>query len=203
MRKKKSASRRDVSLGILTIGMMFSSGCATDWARNGYGRAPTEYFHTTGPVRGDAAQIYIHGELHHYPYPDTRKQLSPAYIVIELQEGQIISKEIHKGNMPPVAFEYPRIWMPPYDKASFIASGQDVGYADVTEWYLYVKNPNDINNPHWVDLTRERIQYPRSDSSEIFYPVVLTGAVVSDVIAAPVYVVFVLGVYLLIPFVGL
>ena len=184
------------------VGVSFLSGCATHWAVNDYGRIkPNEYFHATGPVHGDATRVYAQGELHLHPYPDTRGKISPAYLAIALNEGQILSKEINEGDMPPAAFDYPTIGTPyRYDKAWFIESGRDIGNAG--GWSLYIKNPNDPDTPTLIFLNQEHRQYPRSTSAKVFYPVVLTGAVVADIIATPVYVIRALGAALVVLFVG-
>lgn len=134
----------------------------------------------------------------------------PAYMSIKLQKAQTLStmpawtllvdKEIHEGSLPPAAFEYPKITpatrpeKTPY-KDVFMASGQDIGTTGW--WYLYVKNQNDVNDPFIVWLTGETKQYPRSTTSKIPYPVVVTGAVAVDILATPLYVAKDLGILLL------
>ena len=102
--------------------------------------------------------------------------------------------------MPQAAFKYPKVTRTPRDKKRpykdvFIASGEDIGTTGW--WYLYVKNPNNTDDPHLIWLTGQGIQYPRTSTADkILYPVIFTGAVAVDIVTVPLYIA---NVILLIP----
>ena len=192
-------------LPIVCATLSFSSGCATSWVANEYGRTHG-VFQPTGPVRGDSTQVYAQGEMKIYhgichDGSPPRKSL-PAYLFAEFRDGQIINKEIREGFFPALAFDFPEIapiLLPEGMSADeikefFVESGRETGVVLGAWWSLYVKNSNDIGTPHVIWFMNDKKQYFRTTWGKITYPIVLTGAVAVDVIASPVY--FVGGIVL-------
>ena len=126
-------------------------------------------------------------------------------MLITLENHRPASQELHEGKMPPAAYEYPEIKLSPRPanasyKDIFIASEDDIG---TTDWlYLYIKNPSDTNKPTLVWLSGESKEYPRSAEDQTLFYVMLPGAVVVDVVTSPLYVVYALGLTLLLVLAG-
>ena len=182
-----------ITLILLIIGMMFSSGCVTDWAINDYGNMHKR-FKPTGPTYGDATRVYTQGMEDLYTVPlshafrfrnrSRKSESRPAYRLIKINEGKIISVKLYKGSLPPTALAYPPI-MPSND---IFSESRQYDFSTV-----YTQNPNDINEPY---ITRiDNYKDYRSTLSMIFYPVVLPAAVAADIIISPAYLIVALGIY--------
>jgi len=178
---------------IVIAGMLFSSGCATHWAANEYGLSHG-VFSLTGPVHGNTTRLFVQGKIDVHPGHNSRSMDSSrgsraAYLDIELDSGVTVSKNLHDGNIPPVAFEYPEITLidnpdnKPH-KTAFIESGLEMGAVSLC--CFYITNPNDANAPYEIPFG-DMEKYPRSTTGKILYPFVYAGAVVVDIICAPAY----------------
>ena len=181
----------------LIAGMVWTSGCASSWVMTDYGRK-SETFRGTGPAYGDTTKVYVQGRLntfyHITPWSDKER---PAYMVVELGEKEIkTSNKPIKGNIPSDALEYPEIKFLDRDsfprdtplETIFIESGQDVGYFRYN--VVFIKNPNDINNPYRANISYWREYYPVS--SIVSFPFVLVGALAVDVVTLPFQIIGIL-----------
>ena len=186
--------------------MMLTSGCVTNLASH-YGKK-VGYFVPTGPAHGDTTQIYVQGKLDIYTamvwyesgtWGRSPLESRPAHMRITLrpawnlasQEIHLVSREVHEGELPKTAFEYPEIKLstPPKNKSYekiFIESGQDIGTSD---WKcLYVKKENNPQKPTAISLTGATKEYPRSKKDDVIHNFILFPcAVIVDAAASPVY----------------
>ena|GEM_PF-5745356 len=181
-----------VKLFLFPAAISCVQGCATQWVVTDYGKTEERFYlsNSRGPVFGDTTRLYILGKKTVEPNVlfQSKRQF-PAYTLIDLKDGEIISKEVNDGYLPAVAFEYPEIkrLLPDEDcvwwgQERFVESGQDMAF----DWRcVYMKNPRDPNNPYAIGITTDQT-YPRSTLSMIALPVVFVGAVAADVVLVSV-----------------
>jgi len=195
-------------LVLLPAAMIGLQGCAvTSWTTDNYGKADERFSSPAGPAYGNTTRIYVQGEKEVDPnllFQWTRRL--PAYIIVDVKDGEIISKEVMNGYLPPVAFEHPEIltWdkiylevvghPPPlafreieFDYFStwnriFLESGRDMAF---TPNAIYIQNPDNPHNPYKIWVTSYD-KGSRSTSSKIAFPFVYAGAMATDIVLLPV-----------------
>ena len=179
-----------IMLVLIFAGMLVSPGCATYWTVTDYGRKDEKFrFGSyTNSAYGNTTKIYAQGYVYTYHRAiPTKSESYPAYMVVELHEGKIISSNKPViGSIPLSTLNYPEIKI--LNPTNFVESGQDIIHC----WgRFFIKNPHDINKPY--EITIDYKDEYRPTSSKICYPFVFTGAVVIDVITSPIQL---LGYYI-------
>jgi len=184
---------------VISVGMVLSSGCAV--TRNELMGESYASFKTTS-ARGDATRIYVQGRY----IPNEGRYVSiyrpyTAYMVIDLKDGEVVSRSLPKrGEFPPEAFEcseIPQLWEVRLinfheitNRKIFIQSGLDSAFGTDIGGVFYFRNPDDINNPVevYIPYRQPTPQDETLGDTMLYYaayPLVLTGAVVFDIITFP------------------
>ena len=189
--------------------MVLSSGCAV--TRNELVGESYASLKITS-ARGDATRIYAQGRY----IPNQGRYVSiyrpyTAYTVIDLKDGEVVSRGLpERGEFPPEALDYPEIpqlWevrlVNHYEitnRRIFIQSDLDSAFGTDIGSVVYFRNPDDINNP--VEVYIPYRQPPPQDETlcdtmlyYAAYPLVLTGAVVFDIITFPLHLLLLCAYY--------
>ena len=170
---------------LFSAAMLCLQGCVTSWVVNEYGKK-TEFYHGyPGPVYGDTSRIYFQGLMEVDPHLlfKSNRQL-PAYVVLDLEDGKMISQKVIKGRLPAAAFEYPEIKPLISTGNQGIEDWDDIFIKSELEMAfvlsrIYIKNPHNPNKSYKISVENEKI-YPRSTSSKIALPFLFLGAVPLD-----------------------
>jgi len=218
IRETLSGQKTFAKLLLFSAAMMGLQGCVlTVLTISDYGRATETFTSPTGPAYGDTTRIYIQGEKEVDPnLLFQRVHHLPAYIVLDVQDGKIVSQKMFKGQLPSAAYEYPEVkplfpdprnvvdhWKT-WDNV-FLESGYEMAFVPVVymknsdrpvfnDCFVFIKNPNDPNKPYELRIWKYDT-LPRSPSSQVALPFVCVGAFTADTVLLPVYVLgFVLNV---------